>query len=246
MMVRRGGGIVGRSLEAIADEARTLRGILRHRLVAPPTLEREVVEKFHQLYFYTPDRTWRNTYWLGVPTQKCPLDLWVYQEMLHELRPDLIVETGTAHGGSALYLSSICDLLGTGTVVTIDVAPNPNRPSHPRLTYLTGSSTAPEIVAQVREMARGPSMILVILDSDHRKHHVLAELRAYADLVTPGSYVVVEDSNNNGHPVERDSGPGPMEALEEFLAERRDFAIDPGREKFYLTFNPRGFLRRAR
>jgi cephalosporin hydroxylase len=86
--------------------------------------------------------------------------------------------------------------------------------------------------------------VLVILDSDHSREHVLDELRLYAGLVTPGSYLVVEDTNVNGHPVFAEHGPGPMEALEAFLAETDEFEVDATREKFFLTFNPRGFLRK--
>jgi len=82
----------------------------------------------------------------------------------------------------------------------------------------------------------------VILDSDHSRDHVLDELRLYAPLVTSGSYVIVEDTNINGHPVLPQFGPGPMEALDEFLRESDEFSIDDQREKFFLTFNPRGFL----
>lgn len=85
---------------------------------------------------------------------------------------------------------------------------------------------------------------MVILDSDHSREHVSAELRALANLVTPGSYLIVEDTNVNGHPVGLEHGPGPMEALDAFIAERRDFTIDSRREKFLLTFNPRGYLKR--
>ena len=87
---------------------------------------------------------------------------------------------------------------------------------------------------------------MVILDSDHRKPHVLEELRIYGRLVPKGSYVVVEDSNINGHPVFPGYGPGPMEALEEFLAENKDFAIDETMEKHLMTFNPKGYLRKVR
>ena len=85
---------------------------------------------------------------------------------------------------------------------------------------------------------------MVILDSDHRKDNVLAELRAYSPLVQPGDYLIVEDTNVNGHPLVPDFGPGPMEAVDEFLATDDSFEIDPAREKFYMTFNPRGYLRR--
>ena len=88
--------------------------------------------------------------------------------------------------------------------------------------------------------------LLVLLDSDHSREHVLDELRAYSPLVTPGSYVIVEDTNLNGHPVWPDFGPGPMEAVDIFLSESDDFVIDTSREKFYLTWNPRGYLKRVK
>jgi len=201
-----------------------------------------VTDAFHRLYYDTA--VWKDTYWLGVPTQKCPLDLWIYQELLHEQRPDLIVETGTAHGGSALYMACVCDQLGRGEVVTVDIYPIEGRPRHDRVTYVTGSSTAPEVTAEVERLAEGRDRVLVILDSDHARDHVLEELRIYGGLVSPGSYLVVEDTNVNGHPVFREHGPGPMEALDVFLAETDEFEIDAAREKFFLTFNPRGFLRK--
>jgi cephalosporin hydroxylase len=205
---------------------------------------KDVVRAFHQLYYDSRETIWFNTRWLGVRAQKCPLDLWSYQEILHEVGPDLIIETGTAEGGSGLFLASMCDLLGRGSVVTIDVLHDPSRPRHPRLTYLQGSSTDPAIVEQARRRAGRSDTVLVILDSDHSKEHVRAEMRAYADLVSVGSYLIVEDTNINAHPVLPDFGPGPWEAVEEFLKERPDFAVDPDREKFLLTFNPMGYLRR--
>jgi cephalosporin hydroxylase len=204
--------------------------------------EPSVTAAFHRLYY--DSTVWKDTYWLGTPTQKCPLDLWVYQEILHETRPDLILETGTAHGGSALYLASICDSLGHGEIVTVDIFPIEGRPEHDRITYVTGSSTADEVVAEVDRLATGCDRVLVILDSDHSRDHVLDELRIYSRFVSPGSYLVLEDTNVNGHPVLPEHGPGPMEALDEFLAETDEFEIDAEREKFFLTFNPRGFLRK--
>jgi len=181
---------------------------------------------------------------MGILTLKCPLDLWIYQEIIHEVRPDLIVECGTYRGGSALFLAGICDLVGHGEVVTIDVDPLPDRPSHPRLHYLTGSSVAPEILRAVADRA-GTGSVLVILDSDHSCSHVLEELHSYRRVVTPGSYLIVEDTCINGHPLLPDFGPGPMEAVDEFLQRAPEYSPDREREKLYLTFNPRGFLRRA-
>ena len=201
-----------------------------------------LIDQFHTLYYSSREQTWGNTFWLGHHVLKCPLDLWTYQEIVHEVQPDLIIETGTYRGGSALFLASMCDLLRRGEVVTIDSARQEGRPRHRRITYLTGSSTSDKILRQVRRRARGKSAVLVILDSGHGKDHVLAELHAYAPFVTPGSYLVVEDTNLNGHPVLSDHGPGPAEAVAEFLARNDAFIKDESREKFLLTFNPGGYL----
>jgi cephalosporin hydroxylase len=203
-----------------------------------------LIDNFHRLYYDGREQTWGNTFWLGHRVLKCPLDLWVYQEILCEVRPELIIETGTYLGGSALFLASICDLLGRGEVVTVDADRREGLPVHPRITYLTGSSTARSIVRTVRDRAQGKTPVMVILDSDHRQEHVTRELAAYAPLVTPGSYLVIEDTNINGHPVDSGHGPGPFEAVEAFLGRHDGFARDPTREKLLLTFNPGGFLTR--
>ena len=203
-----------------------------------------LIDQFHTLYYSSREQTWGNTFWLGHHVLKCPLDLWMYQEILHDVQPELIVETGTYQGGSALFLASICDLLGRGHVLTIDVDRREDRPRHPRITYLNGSSTSNAILRQVRRRAEGASRVLVILDSGHAKEHVLAELHAYAPLVTPGSFVIIEDTNLNRHPVEPAHGPGPAEAVEEFLVANDAFVRDESREKFMLTFNPGGYLKK--
>jgi cephalosporin hydroxylase len=223
----------------IRELARQTRGALT------ATRERRIVRSFHRLFYESSLRTWSNTRWLGVGAQKCPFDLWVYQELLHELRPAVIVECGTADGGSALFLASICDLLDEGEIVSVDIRENPQLPAHDRITYLTGSSTAPDIAEAVRQRVNGRSPILVLLDSNHERDHVLEEMRLYGPLVTPGSYLVVEDSNINGHPVLPEFGPGPAEAIDAFLAESDEFEIDESREKYFLTFNPRGYLRKT-
>lgn len=203
------------------------------------------IDRFHELYYRTGHATWMNTRWLGVRVFKCPLDLWIYQELLFDLRPDVVVETGTFSGGSALFIAGCMDHIGQGRVLTVDIQAQPDLPVHPRVTYVSGSSTAPDVVDRIAAETSEAGVVMVILDSDHSRDHVLAELQAYAPLVTKGSYLVVEDTNVNGHPVRRDFGPGPMEAVDAFLAQRSDFVVDPEREKFYLTFNPRGFLRRV-
>jgi cephalosporin hydroxylase len=202
------------------------------------------IEAFHRLYYDAGPQTWEQTRWLGVRTLKCPIDLWIYQEILAELRPGLVIETGTFDGGSALYLAGVMDQLHHGRVVTVDIEERPGRPRHDRVTYVRGSSVSPDVVGRLARQARGRGPVMVILDSDHSRDHVLAELHAYADLVTPGSYLIVEDTNVNGHPVLPEFGPGPAEAVAAFLAERSDFEVDRSRERLLMTFNPGGFLHR--
>ena len=222
-----------------------LRKAVRHAIYAPPFVSRWITNRFHKLYYYRRAQTWRNTRWLGTDVLKCPLDLWIYQELLHEVQPDWIIETGTAFGGSASYLASLCDVLGRGQILTIDALHREGRPQHPRIHYLCGLSTDREVLERVTDTISGARAVLVLLDSDHSYANVLAELRAYHGFVTPGSYCVVEDGNVGGHPVAREFGAGPLEAVRTFLAETDAFEVDRAREKFYLTFNPSGYLRRV-
>ena len=170
---------------------------------------KEVIESFHRLYYGSLLDTWANTSWLGVATEKFPGDLFVYQEIVAELKPDFIIETGTRFGGSALFLATVCEAMGTGQVISIDLEELASsatcRPTHPRVTYVTGSSTAPGTFGHARAL---------------------------------------EDCNINGHPVAPDFGPGPWDAVEVFLKGAPEFSPDLAREKFLLTFNPRGYLRK--
>lgn len=229
---------------ALRRELGELRKWFYRGFLYSPSGHTDIINAFHK--FYYESGAWDRVAYLGVPTQKCPTDMWVYQELIHELKPDIVVECGTAFGGSALYLAHLMDAVGSGKLISIDINYKEKRPDHPRIAYLTGSSTAPEVLSQVRERIAGAGTVMVILDSDHSRDHVLAELRAYSPLVSLGSYLIVEDSNVNGHPADPAHGPGPMEALREFLDENRDFAVDRAREKFYLTFNPNGYLKRIR
>jgi cephalosporin hydroxylase len=204
-----------------------------------------VTRLFHQHYYDAKDTTWSNTTWLGVPAQKTPQDMWVYQEIIHETRPDVLLETGTADGGSAYYFATIFDLERRGRVITVDIADSPMRPKHDRITYVLGSSTAPEIIGKVKSLISPGERVMVSLDSDHRQKHVAEELKLYSELVTPGCYLVVEDTNINGHPVAPEFGPGPMEALRDFLKLDSRYGSDHSREKFGVTFFPEGWLRRV-
>ncbi|MCW2750691.1 MAG: Cephalosporin hydroxylase [Aeromicrobium sp.] len=209
-----------------------------------PELRETVVDQFHRLYYNAPWQTWQNTRYRGVLTAKCPLDLWIYHEIVHEVRPDVIIEAGTNRGGSALFLADQCDLVNNGLVVTIDIEDLAPDVTHPRIVKILGSSVSPNVHEAVLGYIRDGASVLVILDSDHNKAHVVEELRLWSNLVTPGSYLVVEDTDINGHPALPSFGPGPWEAVDDFLAHDARFVADREREKFMLTFNPRGFLRR--
>jgi len=187
---------------------------------------------------------WNHLKWLGVPILKYPEDLFVYQEMIYQLKPNVILDIGTFNGGSALYYATLFDLMkiDSGRVISVDIERKEGLPNHPRITYLLGSSTSDAILKQIKELIRPGEKVMAFLDSDHTAQNVLKELRAYSQIVTKGSYLVVEDSNINGHPVHSEFGPGPMEAIHEFLNENTEFQIDKSREKFLLTVAPDGFL----
>jgi len=209
--------------------------------------ERRTVHDFHNLYYNGPEgetRIYERTRWMNVPCEKCPLDLWIYQEIIAEIRPDLIVETGTRFGGSALFMAHMLDVLGKGGIITIDVDDSIARPAHPRIRYVHGSSADERLVTTALCKRAPDEVCMVVLDSDHSKAHVLAELNLLASYVSAGSFLVVEDTNVNGHPAFPSFGDGPYEAVDEFLKTHHEFTVDETREKFLMTFNPRGYLRR--
>jgi cephalosporin hydroxylase len=209
------------------------------------------IRDFHRLYYERGAHAnygrglHADTTYHGHEAHKCPLDLWIFQEILHDVRPGLVIEIGTYLGGTTLFLAHQLELLGHGRVLSIDNRDLP-RPAHPRIGYLLGNSQDAHILASVREAAAAiaPSPVLVIHDGDHRYAAALADLESYAPLVTCGSYLIVEDTNVNGHPVLAGWGPGPWEAVATFLQRHPEFEPDPAREKFLMTYNPGGYLRR--
>jgi cephalosporin hydroxylase len=218
-------------------------GFLSSRTVS--SVGAEAPESFHRWYYEHGAQTWFNSHWLGVQIEKTPWDMWTYQEILQETKPDVLIECGTAKGGSAYYFATMFDLLKHGRVITIDIESDPGRPAHPRITYLVGSSTSDAIVRAVRDAIKPGERVMVSLDSDHRKAHVADELRLYSPMVTPGQYLVVEDTDINGHPVLPLFGPGPMEAVTEFLPKHPEFKPDAYRERFGVSFFPHGWLKRV-
>jgi cephalosporin hydroxylase len=209
--------------------------------------EARIVVQFHELYYgrWSQGADTINLSWFGHKLQKSPLDMWIYQELLAQTRPDFVIETGTFCGGSGLYFAMILDHIGHGHVITIDITAQPNRPQHPRISYIGGSSTDELIIAQVREAVRG-DRAMVVLDSDHSAAHVYDEMIAYSPFVQTGDYLIVEDTNINGHPVLPDFGPGPAEAVDRFLSNGDEFMVDSRCERFLMTLHPGGYLRRMK
>ena len=211
----------------------------------------DVITDFHRLFYGSAD-TWRRNRWLDVPTLQNPNDVWIIQEIIGEVRPDFVVETGTFHGGSAtLWAMLLSQLNPAGRVITVDISDMAAEARtvpvfQERVDFLLGSSVDPQIVERIRSRVQGRKVV-VILDSDHSCDHVLKEMEIYAPLVSVGSYMIVQDTNLSGHPVSVDDYPlGPMEAVDTYLTTHDNFVVDQSRERLLLTMNPRGYLRKVK
>jgi cephalosporin hydroxylase len=189
---------------------------------------------------------WRDTTWLGHEIETLPTDLIAYQEILTRVGPDWIVDVRTGSGARALFLASVCELLGRGRVVSVDSKPRDDRPQHPRITYVTGEPMDADTVRQVHDMVGAPANAVLLLGARGTRQRILKELQAYEALVPVGSYVVIEDTIVNGHPVWPSFGPGPAEAIKTVINTRGDLAPDPTLQRYGVTFNPNGFLKRLR
>ncbi len=191
--------------------------------------------------------TFANTTWLGQPIWQNILDLWIIQEAISEIRPALLIETGTNRAGSALFYAHLMDLMGEGRVVTVDILKQ-HDVEHPRVEFLIGSSTDDDIVERVREAAAeadGP--VMVILDGLHDRDHVARELELYGPLVTPGSLLLSQDGIIDELGMFADSRPGPLPANRDFLERHPEFEYDAERnEKFLITHHPLGWMRKVR
>ena len=196
-----------------------------------------IINNFYALLY--SGGVWQRTFWRGHPATKFPSDLFIYQELIHAVRPDYIVETGTAHGGSALFFADMLELERHGGVITVDLNFRPGRPDHHRIKYINADSL--DAFAEIESIVKG-KRVIVSLDSDHRKEHVLKEMEAYAPLAT--EYLVVEDTNIN-HPIQIEGiDEGPMEAVVEFLETHKEFEANLTAHKFLITVSPNGWLRR--
>lgn len=191
------------------------------------------------------------TYYRGWPLVKCPLDLHSYHEIIEQTRPTLIVETGTYAGGSALYLADQLELVGGGTVISVDITRGgeDQLPQDDRITFIRGRSSIDRRVLEHVKREAHDKKVMVVLDSDHSKEHVLAELRVYAPLVSVGAYLIVEDTNDDAYVqlgFDPREGAGPARAIREWQPTNHGFKVDERRERFLFSQNPGGYLKRTR
>lgn len=201
--------------------------------------------------------------WLGRPIIQMPEDMVRIQEAICEVRPDIILETGIAHGGSLIYFASICKLLDKGHVIGVDIEIRKHNrtaieahPLFPFITMIEGSSVAPEIVQQIKSLIKPGSTVMLILDSNHTKEHVAAELNAYASLVPKDSYILVQDGIMQKVAGMDRAGSdwdwnNPITAIDDFLASNPDFIAASPKRPFDETMDttdcshhPKGWLKR--
>lgn len=204
-------------------------------------------EEYAKWYFN--NLIWQDTTWMGIETYKSPCDMWNYQEILFKVKPSLLIEFGTAFGGSALFWTSVMRQIGEPfKVLSVDISHallKPEARRDPDVEFVESSSTAPEIAKRIESLRKEyPGKVFAILDSDHSMEHVLAEMKLLRPLLVSDDYLVVEDSLLNGHPVAPEWGPGPYEAIEAYEKEfPNDYTHDtPRANKFGWSFAPYGFL----
>lgn len=190
------------------------------------------------------NRILNKTSYLGVPALKNPLDFWVYQEIIFARKPDVIIEIGNYFGGSTLALAHLCDAIGKGSIIAIDISHKeiyPQVRNHPRITMMEGDACS--LVERVREKIPVNDRVMIIEDSSHTCEGTLNILNAYCGFIKQGDYFIVEDGICH-HGLDAGPIPGPYEAVEQFIQQHSEFEIDREKESFVITWNPKGFLRK--
>jgi cephalosporin hydroxylase len=220
--------------------------LAKRAMTIPADKQTDMAKLFHQV------PVWGHMFFQNVQIEKNPLDLWMMQQIIYEVQPDFVIETGTWKGGSALYFAHTLNGMGLerSRVITVDIQDTHQvASSHPLwkkyVTPFLGSSTDPEIAGRIAQLVKGKKTVIA-LDSDHSMEHVLKEMNLYAPMVSAGSYLVVEDTHIDGVPTDASFGPGPMAALRKYLESGggKLFEQDVAREAYIITFNPGGWLRR--
>lgn len=191
------------------------------------------------------DRLMNESSYFGIKTLKSPTDFWLYQELIVANKPDVIIEIGNFCGGSTLALAHLCDNLGSGRVIGVDLyRDNVSELTrqHPRITLIDGDACA--CFDQVKSLIGDRDRVMIIEDSSHSFDNTLNVLKTYSPLVSVGGYFIVEDSICY-HGLEVGPNPGPYEAIEVFIAQNPQFEIDRSKESFLITWNPKGYLKRV-
>lgn len=198
---------------------------------------------------YLRSQMFDKTHYRGIPIWKNPLDLWIFQEIVHETQPRIIVEIGSRFGGTTLFLADLLELRGgDGVVISVDIDRDGYRAEHNRIRTITGSSMDSSVVAQVKSMCDRKE-VMFVHDGDHRRQSVLADLNSYSPLVGVGQYFIVEDGSMDLFWPGRGPGSysdGPLLAIDDFLQTNQDFVVDDSKERYIVTENPKGYLRRIR
>lgn len=196
--------------------------------------------------------------WLGVPVIQTPEDLILTQELIFKVQPNIIVESGIAHGGGLIFYASLMELLNKGKVIGVDIEIREHNrkvieahPMHKRIEMIEGDSVSDETIQKIRKTILKNSKVIVCLDSDHTKAHVLRELESYQEFVVPGCYIVVLDTNTSklaelGVFDKKYINNGPKEAVEEFLKKNDNFEIDEQYNKLCISYSLNGYLRRIK
>jgi cephalosporin hydroxylase len=187
-----------------------------------------------------------NNKWGGRQAQKTPFDAWIFQEIICDTQPDIIIEIGNYAGGSTLYLANVLDSLAHGRILAIDIDHSRiQNLHHKRIKWITGNAISNEIIQKVNDEIGINDKVMVIEDSSHTYANTLSILEIYSRIVSVGCYFIIEDGickeDFIGGPK-----PGPYEAIHVFLKEHEEFEIDKNREKFLLTYNPDGYLKKLK
>ena len=205
---------------------------------------------------YAQNKFTHDITWMGIPIIQFPEDIVMMQELIWKIRPDIIVECGIAHGGSMLFYASLLELIGKGRVIGVDIEIRhynkiaiENHPMSHRIEMIEGSSVSEDIVNAVKKKVKDAKKVMVVLDSNHSKEHVLKELELYKEIVTPGSYLVAMDGAQayvydmpNGKPEWKEDNP--LVAINEFVKKNPQFKVDDHYTRLKVTSNPSGFLRK--
>jgi cephalosporin hydroxylase len=221
--------------------------------IAPEVRDPEYSRKYAMtlakwMLYHQDNIVFDKVHWMGVRALKNPLDCWIYQEIVWETKPEVLIEIGSLHGGGTMFFCHLFDIIGGGAVLSVDVDRSDYHAKHPRLTDITGDCADPAVAARAAAFCAG-KRTMVIHDADHNKDAVLAALRLYSGLVTVGNYFIVEDGHVDVFDPSVRLGwdrPGPLAAVREFLAGDDRFVMDPERERYLITYNPGGFLKRVK